>query len=790
MDYMRLLTTKKLWGIRLLFPVFVILLIAGCSPGIDPNKDNNDPPEVVDPGHPSTNYWKEDFNDINLINDSKYLSFGTPWLGNVQQDVSIVTKSGEKALYVNSYSTDTTGQDPFTNKIHVFSTKEKTPANFKLEFRFMYGGNTGGWPHITAVLADPAPHVYDYLNKPVFSYRHPLGTGWESHYIRVDRNDGASGSTAMKYLEPYSENKFPPNTWHTVEVTVFDGTYGLTLNDEYIGSIRLDPAPAAGYITFRVQALEAWFDYIKISENTSGGADYNPGSISVLPEAPGNIYPNTEQLSFTLDFKNNADFLQTIQDCTFEVKDNKGTTVQTGAVAPFTVQANGKGKSSPIPLTVTGNGNFNITVLANGTTPWVVTQFTRVFPTPDWKRSPFSTSIHFSIDYANVDVDPPLVALGGWSFTRDDIFWENVETSRGIYIVPQKWGKIIETTIANGIEPLIVLGFGNSRYDGGGIPYTQEALEAWDRYVRAVANHSYFKGKVKYYQVWNEMNVEHFNITNRGPADYTALLKRTYNILKEIDPEIFVVCGSVAFMYNNNMDEWITGIMDAGGYGYMDAFAYHPYSIPNSFEYAGRAVDLTNIYNTINDVKYRGSGNFVNIWATEYGWPTNSVDHYGVTEEVSAAYTVRAQTQMLSLGFIDRMNLYQFQNKGNDKVFNGEHNFGAVRHSYDPELPWGAKQSFVAQNAMSTFLCKATYQSSNVSGNNYVYRFSRPDGKTVVVAWHTNASWNESSDTSSEASITVSGSYTVYDMYGNAIQTGSGSTANVTLSRFPVYIVY
>jgi hypothetical protein len=725
---------------------------------------------------PSGGAFLEDFNKIKSLNESPYLIVGDPHLGNLAEDVKIGTFSREKALRLNAFSTDkTTSGNPYTEKAIIFSTKDKTPPNYKLEFRFLVG-KTGGFPQIVAALADPAPLAAQSGSVPTFGYRRmPLAQ--DGHFAYVDRHYDATGSMARINFGEHSN--FPANTWHTIAVTMYEGVYGLYINDNYIGSFRIEQPPEPGHITFRVQAMDLYLDYIQVSEYAGGEFDLgSPAGITVLPAAPGNIHPTTRALSFALDYTNRSDAEQTVSG-SYVVLDPWGSAVQSGTVAPFTVPAAGEGSSSPIALNVTGNGIFDIQVSADikESNPIAASkQFSRVFPViPNRSGSPFASCLHFGLNYANVDIDPPLIALGGLGLARDEIFWGAVEPSRGVLSVPAKWDAIINNFIANGIEPLIILDYGNSLYDGGGIPYSKEGLDAWARYVTTVAQH--FKGKVKNYEVWNEPNLDGFNPTKQSASVYTQMLKRTYTTLKGVDPNITVLGGALAgFAW-----DWLDGMMEAGAYGYMDALSVHPYSYPPSFEAANRLGDFNRAYNTINDPKYRGNGKRITIWATEFGWPT-STGFWGVSEELSAAMLVRSQALMLSLGYVDRLIWYNFQNKGNDRT-EVEDNFGAILHPYDLNLPWGAKPSYVAQNAMSTLLHNATFRESNISDNHYQYLFRRADGQTVLVAWYNGLR-------QSSVSIPVGGSTCmVYDQYGNGVQTQViGGRVTVTLSQNPIYI--
>lgn len=98
-----------------------------------------------------------------------------------------------------------------------------------------------------------------------------------------------------------------------------------------------------------------------------------------------------------------------------------------------------------------------------------------------------------------------LAQQGGISSIRDEILWSSVERAKGVFVVPPLMEQAVTIALAKGIEPLLILDYGNKLYDNRGMPETEEAQQAFVRYAEFLANH--FKGKVKHYEVWNEWNI-------------------------------------------------------------------------------------------------------------------------------------------------------------------------------------------------------------------------------------------------------------------------------------------
>lgn len=112
---------------------------------------------------------------------------------------------------------------------------------------------------------------------------------------------------------------------------------------------------------------------------------------------------------------------------------------------------------------------------------------------------------HFAQNGLVTETNLSLAQQGGISSIRDEILWSSVERTKGVFVVPQKLEEAINVALTKGIEPLLILDYGNKFYDDRGMPESEEAQQAFVRYAVFLA--SYFKGKVRHYEVWNEWNI-------------------------------------------------------------------------------------------------------------------------------------------------------------------------------------------------------------------------------------------------------------------------------------------
>lgn len=117
--------------------------------------------------------------------------------------------------------------------------------------------------------------------------------------------------------------------------------------------------------------------------------------------------------------------------------------------------------------------------------------------------------------------------------------WAKTEKTKGKY--DWQWlDDIINNAARQGFEPWLETSYGNPVYEGGGginlsagLPYSEEAMKAWDKWVKALVKR--YKDKVKDWEIWNEPNFGD-NLIN-SPQKVAELNIRTAEIIKRIQPD-------------------------------------------------------------------------------------------------------------------------------------------------------------------------------------------------------------------------------------------------------------
>ena len=117
-------------------------------------------------------------------------------------------------------------------------------------------------------------------------------------------------------------------------------------------------------------------------------------------------------------------------------------------------------------------------------------------------------------------------------------------------------------------------------------------ISDWDDFVRALVTR--YKGRIQYYEVWDEPNRP---LTWRGTVpEMVKLAQHAYGIIKEIDPNAKVLTPGVAVIgiqpsYPGcNLDCWLDRYLAAGGSQYADGVSWHGFYCRNSLRGCGNGI--------------------------------------------------------------------------------------------------------------------------------------------------------------------------------------------------------
>jgi polysaccharide biosynthesis protein PslG len=310
--------------------------------------------------------------------------------------------------------------------------------------------------------------------------------------------------------------------------------------------------------------------------------------------------------------------------------------------------------------------------------------------------------------------------LGANSF-RDDAFWSFLETEKNVLRWPQRLQELeraIDLANQQGIEPVVILAYENRFHHEGRYPTSDEAQAAFARYAEFVVRR--FKGRVRYYEVWNEWN------QHGGAADYARLLKRVYPAIKRIDSNAIVLGGAVE---GAAPPKFIRAMMEQGTLPFMDGLSVHPYVF-----WRGRSGTPEAMYQWMVDLqamlRQYSSGRDVPIYITEIGWPTNTSAH-GISEVEAADYVAQMVLMMRSLPYVKGVWWYNLFNKGTNPK-DHELNFGLLTEDGQ------AKPAFHGFAQISELARKAQFvRRENTSAGTWAMRFTNPEGDETLAVFST-----------------------------------------------------
>ena len=168
----------------------------------------------------------------------------------------------------------------------------------------------------------------------------------------------------------------------------------------------------------------------------------------------------------------------------------------------------------------------------------------------------------------------PKVAAAGVSAVRLFPEWRALEPS------PGKWtwepaDALLKAAGDNRIEVNAILMGSLPWGKSGPHAFPMGHLDDWSDYVSAAAGHC--KGRVRYWEVWNEGNGG-FNDEHHTATDYAKLAAAAYAAAKKADPDARVGL-SVASFDPAYLDQAIRAMARQGTPGRFDFLAVHPYEI-------------------------------------------------------------------------------------------------------------------------------------------------------------------------------------------------------------------
>ncbi|MDQ0226820.1 GH39 family glycosyl hydrolase [Metabacillus niabensis] len=133
-------------------------------------------------------------------------------------------------------------------------------------------------------------------------------------------------------------------------------------------------------------------------------------------------------------------------------------------------------------------------------------------------------------------------------------------------------------------------------------------IEDWKSFVKVLGER--YKGKIKYYEIWNEPNLNDFY--SGSINELVTLTKEANHILKSIDSEIKIVSPSPT---GKTMGvEFLDQFLESGGGKYVDIIGVHLYVYPSEPE------EMISLISKYKNIMKKNNVEDLPIWNTEFTW--------------------------------------------------------------------------------------------------------------------------------------------------------------------------
>ena len=329
--------------------------------------------------------------------------------------------------------------------------------------------------------------------------------------------------------------------------------------------------------------------------------------------------------------------------------------------------------------------------------------------------SGFGINIHFTGDVPDLDS----IAAAGIKVIRQDLGWEAIERTRGVYnFAAPGYDALVSGCQRRGIRLYLILDYSNILYETDRSVTTDSGRAAFARFARAAATH--YANRNFFWEIWNEPNISLFWSPAPNATDYVRLVAIAAPEIHAADPS-----GIILATASSTMDfTWQQSCFQLGLLNHIDGVSVHPYR-PGPPESV--ASDYTRLRGMIQTSAPPGKN--LPVVSGEWGYSNLNWDNAILSDSVQAQYLIRE--------FL--INLYQqipvsiwydWKNDGTDPT-NREHNFGIVENNLQP------KTATFALRTLTGNLSGYRIESRMNLGDTNDYAFVLRNGQSLAWAFWT-----------------------------------------------------
>ncbi|MFN2200379.1 MAG: cellulase family glycosylhydrolase [Caldilineaceae bacterium] len=271
-------------------------------------------------------------------------------------------------------------------------------------------------------------------------------------------------------------------------------------------------------------------------------------------------------------------------------------------------------------------------------------------------------------DPAKRELAVQMAADAGYHWLRQEFPWEDIEIhGRGDFedrrhepyrSAWDKYDHIVELAENYNMELIVRISnppaWSRAQGDEVGTYAPPDDFQDYANFVSAVVER--YRGRVRYYQIWNEPNIyPEWGVYSISPEDYVELLKAGATAAREADPDAVIIAGALAATINlqpdapsplNSLSDllFLQRMYDAGAAPYFDIAAVQGYGLwsgPTDRRMHPRVLNISH-HQFLRDLMVENGDADKPIWISEMGWnaaPDDVNPQYGrVTLEQQARY--------------------------------------------------------------------------------------------------------------------------------------------------------
>lgn len=355
--------------------------------------------------------------------------------------------------------------------------------------------------------------------------------------------------------------------------------------------------------------------------------------------------------------------------------------------------------------------------LVHGHQYWVYVQ-QETYLTVDAQAPPFyGTNSHltwFNSD-EKVDQTVQLMDEAGVEIVRTVFDWASIEPEPGVYRW-ERFDRVVDRLQERGIDVLGIL--------DGSAPWATSApsldepnwqkwpsqdLSAFSRYVWAVVERYDGDGfadapgspVVRYWEFWNEPNVDFFWRPRPDAEQYVHMLRLSHLAIKVANPSAVVVLGGMAgngasfppFGLADEGRDFLQKVYDSGGGRYFDIANVHLYPYTHELERSELMTTLQDALNETRAVMAVNGDEDKPIWVTEIGFSSKLFPE-GYTGHPDTAIASWLEKVYRQLTEAEALFWYMFEDESTDE--NPEGHFGLVLYDGTPKESYYAYRDVTA----------------------------------------------------------------------------------------------